>query len=48
MLKIDKDMDIDKEKITGAPFNTPVGRLDETKANRELNLRWINNESQKS
>jgi len=43
MLKIDKDIDIDKEKVTGAPFNAPVGRLDETKANRELNLRWIDN-----
>ncbi len=44
MLEIDKNIDIDKEKVLNAPINTPVGRLDETKANRELNLRWKNNE----
>jgi glycine dehydrogenase subunit 2 len=40
MLEIDKNIDLDKDRIINAPFNTPVGRLDETKANRELNLRW--------
>ena len=40
MLEIDKNIDLDKERIINAPFNTPVSRLDETKANRELNLRW--------
>ena len=44
MVEIDKNIDIDKEKIINAPFNTPVSRLDETKANRELNLRWTKNE----
>ena len=46
MLEIDKNIDLDKEKIVSAPFNTPVSRLDETKANRELNLRWNKNEVQ--
>ena len=44
MLEINKNIDIDKDKIINAPFNTPVSRLDETKANRELNLRWTKNE----
>ena len=35
--------DTNKDKIINAPFNTPVSRLDETKANRELNLRWTKN-----
>ena len=46
MLEIDKNIDLDKEKIINAPFNAPVSRLDETKANRELNLRWTKNEVQ--
>ena len=45
MLEIDKMIDIDKEKVINAPFKTPVSRLDETKANRELDLRWKKNES---
>ena len=44
MLEIDKNIDIDIDKVINAPFKTPVSRLDETKANRELNLRWIKNE----
>ncbi len=28
------------EEINSAPINTPVGRLDEAKAARELNVRW--------
>ena len=30
----------DPALIRQAPVNTPVSRLDETKANRELDLRW--------
>ena len=45
MLEIDKMIDTDKEKVINAPFKTPVSRLDETKANRELDLRWKKNES---
>ena len=44
MIEIDQNIDIDREKIVGAPFTTPVSRLDETKANRDLNLRWVKNE----
>ena len=45
MLEIDKMIDIDKEKVINAPFKAPVSRLDETKANRELDLRWKKNDS---
>ena len=40
MIEIDKLIDIDPDAVLQAPFKTPVRRLDETKANRELNLRW--------
>jgi len=40
MLEIDKRIDIDPEAVRQSPFKTPVRRLDETRANRELNLRW--------
>ena len=40
MIEIDKMIDNDPEKVRQSPINTPVRRLDETKANRELNLRW--------
>ena len=29
------------EKLKGAPFTTPVGRLDEVKAARELDVRAL-------
>tara|TARA_B100002051_G_scaffold276683_1_gene326854 strand:+ start:15077 stop:16537 length:1461 start_codon:yes stop_codon:yes gene_type:complete len=44
MLEIDENIDNDLDKITNGPFNTPVSRLDETKANRELNLKWTKDE----
>ena len=44
MLQIDRDIDIDKDKIINSPFKTPVSRLDETKANRELNVKWQKSE----
>ena len=40
MLEIDKLINKNPELIMNAPINTPVKRLDETKANRELDLRW--------
>ena len=40
LLEIDKLIDKDPEAVRQAPVKTPVRRLDETKANRELNLRW--------
>ena len=30
----------EKEYILNAPYNTPVRRLNETKANRELNINY--------
>ena len=44
MLEIDETIDKNKDKVINAPFKTPVSRLDETKANRELDLRWKKNE----
>jgi len=44
MIEIDKNIDKDKDRVVNAPFKTPVSRLDETKANRELNLKWNENE----
>ncbi|MBU1027337.1 MAG: aminomethyl-transferring glycine dehydrogenase subunit GcvPB [Candidatus Margulisbacteria bacterium] len=40
MIKIAKECETDPEKVKNAPHTTPVRRLDETKAARELNLRW--------
>jgi glycine dehydrogenase subunit 2 len=40
MIEIDNLIDTDLEVILNAPINTPVGRLDETKANRELDLNY--------
>ena len=40
MLAIDKRIDLDPESVRQSPIKTPVRRLDETRANRELNLRW--------
>lgn len=40
MLKIDQEIDENPEYIKNAPYTTPVLRLDEGKANRELNVRW--------
>ena len=40
MLEIDQEIDNDKEKILNAPYTTPVRRLDETGANRNLDIRW--------
>jgi glycine dehydrogenase subunit 2 len=37
---IDRRIDSDIESLTGAPHKTPVRRLDETRANRDLNVRW--------
>ena len=38
--EIDRLVDDDPQSLLDAPQNTPVGRLDETKANRELDVRW--------
>ena len=40
MLEINEKINTDPDSILQAPINTPVSRLDETKANRELDLKW--------
>jgi len=40
MIAIAKECETDPELVKGAPYNTPVGRLDETKAAREPKLHW--------
>ena len=44
MLEIDDNIEKNLDKVLDAPLKTPVRRLDETKANRELNLRWKSDE----
>ena len=41
MIEIDNRIDLDSEILTNGPYTTPVRRLDETKANRELDVRYI-------
>jgi len=38
--QLDRLVDDDPESLLEAPLSTPVGRLDETRANRQLNVRW--------
>ena len=40
MIYIDENINEKLDDFLNAPLNTPVRRLNETKANRELNLRW--------
>ncbi len=40
MRAINENINIDPGMVLDAPKNTPVGRLDETKANREINVKW--------
>ena len=40
MIEINHLIDKDDTSLHDAPYNTPVRKLDETKANRELNVRW--------
>jgi len=40
LLEIDERIDSEPNSLLDAPVTTPVKRLDETKANREPNLRW--------
>lgn len=40
MLEIDRESVEDLELVTTAPHTTPVRRIDEGKASRELNVRW--------
>jgi len=40
MLEINEKINTNPDSIRQAPIKTPVARLDETKANRELDLKW--------
>tara|TARA_B100001250_G_C19365086_1_gene599390 strand:- start:206 stop:637 length:432 start_codon:yes stop_codon:yes gene_type:complete len=40
MIEIDQNINIDPSLVLDTPRNTSIGRLDETKANRELNVKW--------
>lgn len=40
MISIAKECETDPELVKGAPYSTPIGRLDETKAAREPKLHW--------
>ena len=40
LLEINELINTDPESVRRAPVKTPVSRLDETKANRDLDLRW--------
>ena len=38
--KIDDCISSNPEKVLNSPIKTPISRLDETKANREINIKW--------
>ena len=38
-------IDLDDQKLNEAPIYSPVRKLDETKANRELDVRYIDDKS---
>ncbi len=40
MNKIDDEINEHPELVQSAPYNTPVRRINEVKANKELNVRW--------
>ena len=40
MISIAKECETDPALVKGAPYSTPVGRLDETKAARAPKLHW--------
>ena len=44
MIEIDKLIDTNPDSILNAPISTPVGRVDETKANRDLDLNFYKKE----
>jgi glycine dehydrogenase subunit 2 len=40
MIRIAREAEESRETVLQAPVTTPVGRLDQTRAAREPNLRW--------
>ena len=45
MISIDQKISLDDDSLNDAPIKTPVRKLDETKANRELNVKYTCEES---
>jgi glycine dehydrogenase subunit 2 len=41
MIAIAKEIEEQPDLVTGAPSTTSVSRLDETKAVKDLNVRWL-------
>jgi glycine dehydrogenase subunit 2 len=41
MRQIAKEVEENPGTVISAPHNTPIGRLDEVKAARDLNVRWV-------
>ncbi|MFN2432027.1 MAG: aminomethyl-transferring glycine dehydrogenase subunit GcvPB [Gemmatimonadota bacterium] len=41
MREIDREAGEDPARVRGAPYTTPVGRIDEGRAGRELDVRWL-------
>jgi glycine dehydrogenase subunit 2 len=40
MIAIAKEIEENPEKVKGAPLTTAISRLDETKAVKDLDVRW--------
>ena len=40
MIKIAREVETNPDLVKGAPYNTPVRRLDEVKAAKQPDLRW--------
>ena len=40
MRQIAREAETDPDLVRGAPYTTPVGRLDEARAARDLDVRW--------
>ena len=47
MIEIDSDIDQNPDKILDAPITTPVRRLNETKANREIDVNYFLSDDEK-
>ena len=43
LIEIDEKIELDSEYLNNAPYTTPVRRLNETKANRELDINYYKN-----
>ncbi len=48
MVQIAREAETDPHAVHAAPVTTPVGRLDQTLAARQPNLRWTPKETRRS